>query len=81
MKPDPKKVEAIAKMAKPVNKTELQIILGMANYLAKFAPHLNDVTAPIRDLLKKDSEFGHATRNSVHQDERHCHPISSVSIL
>ena len=57
MKSDLKKVEAIAKMAKPANKTELQTILSMANYLAKFAPHMSDLTAPMRDLLKKDSEF------------------------
>ena len=54
MKPDPKKVEVIAKMAKSLNKTELQTILGMANFLAKFAAHLSFVTAPVRDLLKKD---------------------------
>ncbi|KAI0238058.1 hypothetical protein LSAT2_011314 [Lamellibrachia satsuma] len=57
MKPDPKRVEAIAKMAKPANKSELQTILGMENYLSKFAPHPSGVTAPMRDLLKKDSEF------------------------
>ena len=70
-------------IAKPANKTELQTMLGTANYLAKFVSHLSDVTTPMRDLLIKDSEFvvGHATRNSVHQDERHHHPISSVSIL
>ena len=37
--------------------TELQTILGLANYLAKFAPNLSDITAPMRDLLKKDIEF------------------------
>ena len=57
MKPDPKKVAVIAKMAKSLNTTELQTILGMANYLAKFASHLSDVTALMRDLLKKDAEF------------------------
>ena len=57
MKPDPKRVEAIAKMAKPANKSELQTILGMENYLSKFAPHPSGVNAPKRDLLKKDSEF------------------------
>ena len=31
-------------------------MLGMAKYLAKFAPNLSDVTAPMRDLLKKDTE-------------------------
>ena len=40
VKPDPKKVEAIGKMASPVNKTELPTVLGMANYFAWFAPTL-----------------------------------------
>ena len=57
MKPDNKKVEAIAKMAKAANKTEQKTILGMANYLAKFAPQLSDVTAPMRDILMKDFEL------------------------
>ena len=29
----------------------------MANYLAKFGANLNDVTAPVRDLLKTGAEF------------------------
>ena len=32
-------------------------MLGMINYLAKFAPRLSETTKPIRDLLKDDSEF------------------------
>ena len=57
IKPDLKKVEAIINMAAPTYKAELQTILGMANYLAKFAPNLSDITVPMRDLLKKDIEF------------------------
>ena len=57
IKADPRKVEAIVNMAAPTNKTELQTILGMTNYLAKFVPNLSNVTAPMRDLLKKESEF------------------------
>ena len=29
----------------------------MVNYLAKFTPNLAETTAPMRNLLKKDSEF------------------------
>ena len=54
---DPKKVEAITQMAAPTSKAELQTILGMVNYLAKFAPNLSSITAPMRDLLRKDIEF------------------------
>ena len=57
IKADPRKVEAIVNMAAPTNKTEPQTILGMTNYLAKFAPNLSNVTAPMCDLLKKETEF------------------------
>jgi len=57
IKPDPRKLTAISEMAAPSNKAELQTILGMANYLTKFAPNLSKITSPMRDLLKKESEF------------------------
>ena len=44
-------------MKSPTSKNELQTVLGMANYLAKFAPHLSDITAPLRDLLQDSSAF------------------------
>ena len=31
--------------------------LGMVNYVQKFAPHLSEVTKPLRDLVKNDTEF------------------------
>ena len=57
LKPDPKKVEAVRKMQKPTNKTELQTYLGMITYLAKFILHLSTVTAPLRLLLEKTTEW------------------------
>lgn len=57
VRPDKKKIEAITQLATPSNKVELQHFLGMATYLAKFIPHLSDVTSPPRLLLKKDFEF------------------------
>ena len=57
LKPDPKKVEAVRKMQKPTNKTELQTYLGMITYLAKFILHLSTVTAPLRRLLEKTTEW------------------------
>ncbi|KAI4890018.1 hypothetical protein NFI96_007834 [Prochilodus magdalenae] len=46
LEPDPLKVKA-----------ELETILGMVNYLAKFAPNLAEVSAPLRHLLRQDIEF------------------------
>ena len=57
LKPDPKKVKAIENMPPPTNKKELQTVLGMITYLAKFAPQLSEATKPMRDLLKEDIEF------------------------
>ena len=57
VKPDPKKVNAITDMKPPQNRSELETVLGMINYLAKFAPNLSEVTSPMRQLLSKKSEF------------------------
>lgn len=57
LKPDPKKVKAISEMQPPKNRSELETVLGMITYLAKFAPSLSEVTAPMRMLLSSKSEF------------------------
>jgi hypothetical protein len=57
LKPDPAKIKAIQEMPTPKNKKELESLLGMVTYMAKFAPSLSDVTKPLRDLLKKEVEF------------------------
>jgi hypothetical protein len=57
LKPDPSKIEAVTKLGVPQNRTELETLLGMVNYLQKFSPNLAEVTSPMRSLLKKDIEF------------------------
>eukprot|EP00794_Sanderia_malayensis_P014552 gene14552-16054_t len=57
LKPDPTKINAIIDMPIPKTKTDLQRFLGMINYLAKFVPNLSQITAPLRNLLKKDIQF------------------------
>ena len=57
LKPDPEKVKAIKSMPAPTNKKELQTVLGMITYLAKFAPQLSEITKPMRDLLGEEIEF------------------------
>ena len=51
---DPEKVRAITEMNAPTNVQELRRFLGMCNYLTKFLPKLTDITAPLRNLTKKD---------------------------
>ena len=63
--PDPKKVEAIHKMPPPEGPQELQKFLGMTTYLSPFIPSLSTLTAPLQELLKKDTEF---TWNNSYQD-------------
>lgn len=47
VKPDPAKVAAVRDMESPKDKGELETVLGMINYLSKFAPGLSDVNAPL----------------------------------
>ena len=57
LKADPEKVRALYDLPSPQNREQLENVLGMANYLQKFAPNLAQITGPMRDLLKSDSEF------------------------
>ncbi|KAK3726556.1 hypothetical protein QZH41_001958 [Actinostola sp. cb2023] len=57
LQPDPNKIKAIVNMPTPTDKEGVQRILGMANYVQRFAPKLTDVTKPLRDLIKKENEF------------------------
>ncbi|UYV63288.1 K02A2.6-like [Cordylochernes scorpioides] len=51
------RAEAIQKLKRPENKTEVQRFLGMVTYLGKFIPNLSDKTAPQRKLISNKSEW------------------------
>lgn len=57
LKPDPSKIRAIASLSVPQTRAQLENVLGMVNYLQKFAPNLAEITGPMRALLKNDVEF------------------------
>ena len=57
LKPDPEKVRAIIEMPNPTDAKGVQRLIGFANYLAKFMPHLSGVCEPLRRLLDKDTEW------------------------
>ena len=57
LKPDPIKTQGIREMPSPTTREELETILGMVTYLGKFAPKLSEITAPLRNLTKKENEF------------------------
>jgi transposase InsO family protein len=44
-------------MKTPNDVKELQTFLGMVTYMGRFTPRLSELTAPLRDLCKKDSYF------------------------
>ena len=54
---DPAKVRAIKEMPAPVDIAGIQRLLGLAQYLSKFLPHLSDMTKPLRELTQKDVEW------------------------
>ena len=55
--PDPGKVDAVHALPAPTNITELQEFLGLVTYLSPFIPGLSTLTAPLWELLKKDTDF------------------------
>jgi len=57
MKADPSKVEAITAMPAPNNTQELKRFLGMVNYLAQYIPDESATTAPLRKLLRDDTDW------------------------
>ena len=57
VRPDDKKLAAIAKFPTPTDVSKLRSFLGLANQLIHFVPDLASVTSPLRELLKKDVAF------------------------
>ncbi|XP_032218641.2 uncharacterized protein K02A2.6-like [Nematostella vectensis] len=57
LKPDPAKLQGIKEMPPPTCKQNVKRLLGMVNYLQRFAPNLSEVTTPLRDLPKEDNSF------------------------
>ena len=57
VRPDPKKVAAIANMPDPACNEDLQRALGMVNYLSKFVPNMSVKSANLRKLLLNGVEW------------------------
>ena len=54
---DPAKASAISEMQPPTNINELRRFMGMANYLARFMPHLTDTMQPLHNVLNDDVPY------------------------
>ena len=63
--PDPEKIQAILQMPEPDDLTALKRFLGMVTYLAKFMPHLSQMTEPLRRLEDKNVEFQWLEQHSI----------------
>ena len=57
MSADTEKTDAINKLEKPTNVVELRRLLGMVNYLGRYAKNLATVLKPLSELLKNDVEW------------------------
>ena len=50
-------MKAIVDMPNPTDVAGVQRLLGLAQYLAKFLPHLSDITKPLRELTRNDTDW------------------------
>lgn len=57
IRPDPEKIKVLENLEAPTDVSGVRRLLGMANHLGRFLPHLSEVTAPIRALLQKSSAW------------------------
>lgn len=66
---DTGRVEDIMQVKPPQNRKELQVFLGMINFVACFVPNMSTLSAALRDLLKKHNAWVWTDRQdeSFHQ--------------
>ncbi len=57
IKPNTERVAAINEILKPEGKPDLQRFLGMVNYVSKFITNFSEISAPLRQLLHKNTVF------------------------
>ena len=57
LKIHPGKVQAILEMPDPGDAAAIHRLIGMVTYFAKFVPRLSDITEPLRELIRHDTEW------------------------
>ena len=57
IQPDNRKISAILAMKPPENAKDLQSFLGLVNYLTRYSSSLATITAPLRELTKKEIAY------------------------
>ena len=57
LNPDPKKIAAVKRMDLPRDVETMRSFLGLLNYLNRFSPHLAELSEPLREVCRQDTEF------------------------
>ena len=69
------KSEALQKLDPPKTLKQLQSFMGSIHHLKKFIPNIEEISDPIRPLLKKKST---TTSNRLKWEEKHTSTFSSI---
>ena len=56
-RPDPERIDNLVKVAAPTNASEVRSFLGIANTSHDYIPSYATLTAPLRELTKKERSF------------------------
>ena len=64
-RPDLKRVNDLLNVSQPSSVHDVRSFLGMANYSSKYIPDFATITAPLRALTKKNTQF---ERTQIHQN-------------
>lgn len=54
---DNDKIQAMVHIKRPKDSKAVERLLGMITYVSKFIPNVTEITAPLRELIKKDINF------------------------
>ena len=57
LQPDQRKIFAIDDKPEPTDEKSFQRLLGMIKYLSQYISNESSITAPLRELLKKNAEW------------------------
>ena len=57
LSPDPKKIAAVKRMDLPQDVEMMRSFLGLVNYLNRFSPCLAELSEPLREICRQDTEF------------------------
>lgn len=77
---DPGKIKVITEMPTPKDVPDVRRFLGMVHYVGKFSPRVAELTQPIRDLLKADSDWAWGAMQQRAFEELH-KELSSPTVL